>query len=97
MSGVNIDIKLAPHCVDVRQYEDVQKTAMVGDLESTFNFCFVGELSKRKNISALLKAFYLEFHPTEPVNLLLKSIDPAPGLTTACRYLISSMKKSRRG
>jgi glycosyltransferase involved in cell wall biosynthesis len=79
MSGVNIDIKLAPHCVDVRQYEDVQKTAMVGDLESTFNFCFVGELSKRKNISALLKAFYLEFHPTEPVNLLLKINRPGTG------------------
>ena len=76
MSGVNIDIKLAPHCVDIKEYENVDGTATVGELESTFNFCFVGELSKRKNISALLKAFYLEFHPTEPVNLLLKINKP---------------------
>ena len=32
----------------------------------------MGEFVSRKNIEALIKAFHLEFHPAEPVNLFLK-------------------------
>lgn len=71
-SGVRVPIKLAPHSIDINEYRKVEQVASVEELDSTFNFCFVGELTKRKNISALLKAFYLEFHPSEPVNLFLK-------------------------
>ena len=45
-------------------------------MKDGYNFCFVGELSKRKNITAILRAFHTEFHPSENVNLLLKINKP---------------------
>lgn len=72
MSGVKIPIKIAPHCIDFNSYRKIEKTATIGELENSFNFCFVGEFVARKNISTLLKAFHIEFHPSENVNLFLK-------------------------
>lgn len=46
------------------------------ELESTFTFYFIGEMSRRKNLTTLLKAFHLEFRRNEPVSLLLKINKP---------------------
>lgn len=75
-SGVDIPIQVINHCLELDRYYNLEKTANVSELEGSYNFCFVGELSKRKNIPALLRAFYTEFHPTENVNLLLKLNSP---------------------
>ena len=71
-SGVTIPVKMAPLCIDINEYQDIPKTASVGELEGMFNFCFVGDFIHRKNIEALLRAFHTEFHPSEPVNLFFK-------------------------
>tara|TARA_R100000664_G_scaffold31446_1_gene45046 strand:- start:15002 stop:16108 length:1107 start_codon:yes stop_codon:yes gene_type:complete len=71
-SGVKVPIRIAPHSLDMSKYDNVESTASAPELEGTFNFCFVGEMSKRKNIEALLRAFHTEFHPSEPVNILFK-------------------------
>jgi len=41
--------------------------------ENTFNFYFIGEFIPRKNLEALIKAFHVEFHRSEPVNLVIKT------------------------
>lgn len=41
--------------------------------QGNYTFYFVGELIKRKNIEALIKAFYREFHTNESVSLVLKT------------------------
>ena len=41
-------------------------------LGGDFTFYFIGDLNYRKNLSGLIKAFHLEFTPTEPVSLVLK-------------------------
>ena len=40
---------------------------------NTFNFYFIGEYIPRKNLDALIKAFHVEFHRSEPVNLIIKT------------------------
>ena len=72
-SGVTIPIKIAPHCLDLSDYELKQGSAQVEELRGSFNFVFIGEFSERKNIKALLRAFHAEFHPKENVNLYIKS------------------------
>tara|TARA_R110000751_G_scaffold86231_3_gene171792 strand:+ start:4647 stop:5753 length:1107 start_codon:yes stop_codon:yes gene_type:complete len=71
-SGVNVPVNLCPLSIDLNDYEDIEDCADIGEFDGCFNFCFVGEFVKRKNIEALLRAFHSEFHPSEPVNLFLK-------------------------
>lgn len=72
-SGVTIPIKIAPHALDVDSYANSPDGAKIEQLLDTFNFVFVGEFIERKNIKALLRAFHTEFHPKEPVNILIKT------------------------
>ena len=72
-SGVTIPIKIAPHALDIDSYTNSPDGAKIEQLLDTFNFVFVGEFIERKNIKALLRAFHTEFHPKEPVNLLIKT------------------------
>ena len=71
-SGVDVPIKIIPHSLPIASYKNVPIGAQVEELRNTFNFGFIGEFVSRKNIEALIKAFHLEFHPAEPVNLFLK-------------------------
>tara|TARA_Y100000296_G_C5163346_1_gene253157 strand:- start:95 stop:1201 length:1107 start_codon:yes stop_codon:yes gene_type:complete len=71
-SGVKIPVRLAPLSIPVENYENIADCAEVGELRGTFNFCFVGEFIRRKNMEGLLRAFHTEFHPSEPVKLFLK-------------------------
>jgi glycosyltransferase involved in cell wall biosynthesis len=57
--------------IDFDKYQDIKQSAQIPDLSDGFNFCFVGELNKRKNVMALLRAYHTEFHPSENVNLFL--------------------------
>jgi len=40
--------------------------------EGNYTFYFIGEINKRKNLGALLRAFHSEFSSNEPVSLLIK-------------------------
>lgn len=71
-SGVKVPIRIAPHSLDISKYNNVEDCASAPELDGCFNFCFVGEMVSRKNIEGLLRAFHTEFHPSEPVNLMMK-------------------------
>lgn len=85
MSGVkNIPIHVVPHATDItrfqRRYEPYQPVKTLKD-QGNFVFYTIGEWVKRKNYHALLKAFYTEFDPDEPVELVVKT--SMPGLSPA--------------
>ena len=84
-SGVKKPIKVAPHSLDASSYDPSKNCIQIQELDSTFNFIFVGEFVERKNIEALAKAFHMEFDLYEPVNLVIKTskID----MDTARQYL----------
>lgn len=92
-SGVTIPIRIAPHCLDLSQYQEDIQGAKVKELHGTFNFAFVGEFTERKNIKALLRAFHGEFHPRENVNLYIKTsgID-IPKLEKYCESIRMGLK-----
>lgn len=57
--------------IDVSIFEqDVEK--FPGIPTDTFNFYFIGELNERKNLTALITAFFVEFKRNELVNLVIK-------------------------
>ena len=75
-SGVKTPIKIAPCAIDYKIYDKFENDSRIDELEDTFNFCFIGEFTKRKNIQAMMQAFHTEFHPSEPVNLVIKTNIP---------------------
>lgn len=72
LSGIKVPIKVVPHSLNLNQFNE-ENVIKVEQLESTFNFIFIGEFIERKNIAAFIKAFYTEFDNFEPVNLVIKT------------------------
>tara|TARA_Y100000296_G_scaffold68383_1_gene81544 strand:- start:1096 stop:2184 length:1089 start_codon:yes stop_codon:yes gene_type:complete len=72
ISGVTKPIHVAPHSLDMSQYQDVDGNK-IDELLNSYNFVFIGEFIERKNIQALIRAFHTEFSLFEPVNLFIKT------------------------
>lgn len=73
-SGVRIPIEIIPMGFDLEKYKvQYEPLALRNQFKDKFIFYYIGELNSRKNIETLLKAFHLEFSPSEPVELLIKT------------------------
>jgi len=92
-SGVTKPIRVIPHSLNISEYQTIPEGNQIQELQSTFNFVFVGEFIERKNLQALLKAFHMEFELHEPVNLMIKtsgvSLDAAQGF---CEHVKKGLK-----
>jgi glycosyltransferase involved in cell wall biosynthesis len=65
-------VGLISHTADITKYQKSYEPLDIPELKDKFVFYFIGELNKRKNLEALLKAFHLEFNKAEDVELVLK-------------------------
>jgi len=73
-SGIAVEkIKILPHTFNYSKITNSNNPASISQLNNTFNFVFIGEFCKRKNLEALLRAFHGEFDYVEPVNLFIKT------------------------
>lgn len=84
---------MIPHACDVTKYTKTYPVHFkkIHDLfKNKFVFYFIGEVTRRKNLPALLKAFHTEFGPNDDVELLIKG--NLSGTTPEqCRQYISKM------
>tara|TARA_R110002167_G_scaffold97948_11_gene258020 strand:+ start:5494 stop:6612 length:1119 start_codon:yes stop_codon:yes gene_type:complete len=71
-SDVSIPIKVVPHACSMSKYERSYPRLEL-PTEDKFTFYFIGEVIRRKNLVALLKAFHLVFDSSEPVSLVIKT------------------------
>mgnify|MGYP003627574775 CR=1 FL=1 len=72
-SGVRTRMRTIHIPTDIEKYKYANYEPIdLGFDGDRFVFYFVGEVIRRKNIVALLKAFHLEFSPDEPVELVIK-------------------------
>jgi glycosyltransferase involved in cell wall biosynthesis len=69
----SISSKLFPHTFNYEKIVHSPRQANIAELNKTFNFVFVGEFTKRKNLEALIRAFHTEFDENEFVNLYIKT------------------------
>ncbi len=74
-SGVRVPISVLPYGVDAARFPYLERTRTGAE---PFTFGAFGVLSPRKGADVLVRAFREEFSPAEPVQLLLKSVDPLP-------------------
>ena len=72
-SGISIPIKTIPCASDTSKFDESRPSFNIPDLDDTFSFYFIGDMVRRKNLVALLKAFHLEFDTSEEVSLMIKT------------------------
>ena len=72
-SGVTIPIKVVPHACDVAKFKKEYEKIDVPNSEENFIFYTIGEFTRRKNLSTLIRAFHTEFSPEEPVSIMIKT------------------------
>lgn len=72
-SGVNIPISVIPHASDISKFKRDYEPIYIPDSENNFVFYFIGDLNRRKNLSAFVRAFHSEFKINEPVSIVIKT------------------------
>lgn len=75
-SFVDIPIAVIPVPCNVEKYQKKYEPLDMPHLKDKFVFYTIGEVHRRKNLVALLKAYHLEFGPQEPVALVIKGSLP---------------------
>lgn len=76
-SGVAVPVQVVPCAVDAMRYAKSPKPVSIpGAGPDDFLFYSIFEGTRRKNMTALVTAFHLEFDPDEPVNLVIKTSLP---------------------
>jgi len=66
-------IEIIPHAIDLNKFKKTYEPLTNLPVQDTFVFYFISEISRRKNLVALLKAFHSEFKRNEPVSLVIKT------------------------
>lgn len=69
----DLPIHIVPHAVDKSVYGKTYKPVTVKQAESDYFFYNISENVPRKNLAQLIACYYIEFDPTEPVSLMIKT------------------------
>lgn len=75
-SYCRLPLRVIPIPADVTKYQEEYEPIDLPLVNDNFVFYHIGELNRRKNLFALLQAYYLEFRPNEPVMLVIKGTLP---------------------
>jgi len=75
-SGVKTPITVLPCPCDMSKYEQVYEPIPIPEIKDKFTFYYIGEISRRKNVVAMMKAFHLAFRRTDDVALVIKGNIP---------------------
>lgn len=84
---ISIPMYCVNHATDINKYSQSYKNLDIPDIEDKFVFYFIGEANRRKNLPALLRAFHLEFSPSESVSLVIKSSLPGQSAETSREHV----------
>ena len=96
-SGVYKPTHIVPHAVDITKYDKKYELLEIPQIDDCFIFYFIGEVIKRKNLPALLKAFHTEFHKNENVALIIKGNVPGLSQQEGERHILEMCKTIKEG
>jgi len=95
-SGFNRPAKLFPLSFNYERIANSPDSLRLAQLKGSYNFVFVGEFCRRKNLSQLLQAFHGEFNHKEPVNLLIKTSGDTNAIKTFVENVERGLKKNSK-
>lgn len=95
-SNVGVPVEVMYNTFDYEYTTNLHSKENVSQLNGAFNFVFINEFSKQKNMESLLEAFYSEFSKIEPVNILLavdKDINTIKNFISEVKTRLKSPKR----
>lgn len=96
----NTNLHRIPHTTDItrfqRSYEPLDALKPFQE-QGAFLFYFIGEMVRRKNLAALLKAFHTEFDPSENVELVIKGSLPGRSQPETLGHIQHVCSEIKRG
>lgn len=94
--------RVVPHPTDISKYSKDYQKPNIDVANGGYIFYTIADLNKRKNLSALIRAFHLAFTPNEPVSLIIKTSkyghspeETAKIVQRSCSEIKSAMKLYR--
>jgi len=75
-SHVDVPVKILPCACDTKRFDDLPKPLNLPQLKDKCVFYTIGEMSRRKNVVAILRAFYAAFSNRDDVALVIKANIP---------------------
>jgi len=96
-SGVTVPIKIFPCACDISRFDNPPDPMDMSQLKDKCIFYTIGETTRRKNIVAMLRAFYAAFTLRDDVALVIKTTIPgktSEETTETIRTTIADIKKS---
>lgn len=96
-SNVTVPIKIFPHSCDTVRFDNKPEPLDIPALKDKCVFYVVGEMTRRKNIIAVLRAFYSAFSLRDDVAIVIKTNVPGKSpdeATCVLRKTIEDIKKS---
>jgi len=96
-SNVNVPIKVIPCPIDKNRFLGEPRPFDIPQLKNKCVFYFIGEMTRRKNIIAILRAYYKSFSSRDDVALVIKTNIPGKSQEESKNILestIDDIKKS---
>lgn len=65
-------VHVVPHAKNIEKYNKKYTKLDIPHTQGHYKFYFIGEFNRRKRISAMIQAYFLNFTKNDPVSLILK-------------------------
>jgi hypothetical protein len=88
----NLPVYVVPHAVDQSVYSNQYPPITVTQSLSDYFFYTIAENVPRKNLASLIACFFIEFDPTEPVSLMIKTSSNLDNMITNIQKRIKLYK-----
>jgi len=75
-SRVTVPIKILPHACNIQRFNKSTQSLNIPDFKNKCVFYTIGEMTRRKNIVATIRAFYTAFSKRDDVILVIKTNVP---------------------
>lgn len=96
-SGVTIPTQVVPVSLDADIYQQSYGPPLGMSRDYRFTFYSIFDLCRRKNLFALLQAYFLEFTANDPVRLILKASVPGLSADGAAQHISEEIQKVKEG
>lgn len=86
-SKIKKRIRIIPHSCDINKYNKTIEPLNIPQFKDKCIFYFIGEMTRRKNLSGLIRSYYSAFSGKDNVGLIIKTNIPGKSSEEAKEYI----------
>ena len=94
--GMNIPVEVFKNSLDYERVSTFKSKEPTMALQNGFNFLFLNEFAKQKNLEDCLRAYYTEFNRFDPINMVIASEKDPESVKSFTAEVKARLKKPER-